>query len=105
MKPIAAVTVEGTLTTGHDLPVGQLGEWKEGVAKRLTELQKDYHILLVSGIVRSPWGLALLADRLYQDSIPFDEIWLGYSRPEAAVYFDDEARKLCPEEQQSAVKV
>lgn len=94
MKPIAAVMVEGTLTTGYDVPIGNLGDWKPGVKEKMKKLNETHHILLVSSVVQYSWGLPLLLDRVTQDEIPFDEIWMLDGLPVSAVRYDDEALKL-----------
>lgn len=93
-KPVAAVVLEGTVVTHTDLSAGVIGDWLPEAPAKLTELQKTHTILIVSPFAKTLGGARLLMSRLYADSVPFDEIWLGDGFPEADVRYDNAAVKL-----------
>lgn len=94
VKPIAAVVLEGTVVTHTDPDLFIIGDWIAGVHEKLETLSKTHYILLVTPIAKTNRGASLLMSRLYEDGIPFDEIWMGNGLPHAEVRYDNGAQKL-----------
>lgn len=94
MKPVAVVTIEGTLTTGGDPDLFDFGEWKPGIILKLAALRETHFVLLVSPSLRSTACARILLERLNREGIPFDDVWLGDGVPVAALRYDDEAKTL-----------
>lgn len=94
MKPVAAVTIEGTLTTGGDPDLFDFGEWLPHAITKLEKLRETHFVLLVSPSLRSITATKNLLARLHREAIPFDDIWCGDGVPTCAVRYDNEAKTL-----------
>lgn len=94
MKPIATVSIEGSLTTAADPALLDFGSYRPGVKEKLTKLRETHYVVIVGAILNTYNGLKLVLDRLQSDGIPYDEVWAGNGQPEAAVRFDDDAKSL-----------
>lgn len=77
MKPPLYIWYEGTITKDADVLLLQPGDLRPGVKEKIAKIKKNYEIIIVSALAATPAGRAILIDRLYQDGIEYDDIWLG----------------------------
>lgn len=94
VKPIAAVVFEGTVALDADADLGTIGEWAPGVREKLTALRETHTVLIVSAFARTDGGVRRLTAMMYQDDIPFDDVWCGLGVPVCDRMYDNRAEKL-----------
>lgn len=94
MKPVAAVVLEGTVVDQIDADLMMLGDVLPGAREKLAELNKTHDILIVTALAKTDRGVALVRALLYDQSIPHDEIWMGWGAPVSAVRYDNAAKTL-----------
>lgn len=92
-KPIAAVVLEGTVVDSFDDDTMRLGHFKQKAIEALRELQRTHFILIVSAMAKTDNGAKRLQSLLYQESVPFDEVWMGWGFPRFDVLYAS-AKKL-----------
>ena len=93
-KPIASVRLEGTVTDGGDPEAWDFGTVRKDALSALAKLQETHYILIVSPTIRYTIGAKMLMQFLYDNGVPFDEIWMGSGVPLAAVHYDNKALTL-----------
>lgn len=93
-KPIAAVILEGTVVDQFDDDTMRLGNFKPKAVEALRELQRTHFILIVSAMAKTDKGARTLQTLLYQESVPFDEVWMGWGFPKHDVLYANGAQKL-----------
>lgn len=86
-KPVAVVYFEGTL-------VDEKGEWKPDIWDKLTKLRRTHFVTVVSPKAKSIVGANIIMLRLYAAQVPFDDVFLGVSCPEADRVYCDTALSL-----------
>lgn len=94
MKKTAAVSLEGSIVEGADPTLFEVGRLRPGIEGRLAALHASYRIIIVSPILNTNRGVRILTAWLYDNNVPFDDLWMGSGMPYADVWVHDEAVKL-----------
>lgn len=93
-KPLAAVRLEGTITTGGDPDLLNPGTVIPGVVEKLEKLYETHDVLILSPAVKYPRGAKMLYDFLIGNLIAFTDVWCGDGLPSADLWIDNNAVKL-----------
>lgn len=92
---IYAVAIRSTLDDGTGdglVPGAPDKEQIEKLRKLVEETQAT--VIIHDPLANSEFGVKAVLNWLYDNGVPFDEIWMGFGKPFADFYIDNRSEKL-----------